>query len=390
MLLITSFYKSESLKCVMDSYNWCSFTNVNVTATHRFFQPTYDYPYVVEKVRFYDSHLEILTDELCTSFYNLRELEIWNTKLRKIEAGALDNCLRLQWASFWSNHLRKLDAKVFQRNQQLKTLNVQKNQLKTIKPEIFNGLSELRHLSLNDNYLRTFPVYEMTFLDSLETLQLDTNELTDLDEQEVLYKFPNLKLIYLNDNPLMCDRLRAILGTFRRNGVSVSRWGHEHRLREFNLNTFFEGDCLSEDLYGSSRLKQEINSLKQHRNHDSKPIIPDNFNRLIRNFQDIQKNTEHAIFELNLDLDEVMSEIKELKFVMNEFNATLEHIQHKIHFTNVDLSELADEFHIINSTQEVLFKMIEGIEVAVEEIRNQSYQHEWNDLMTGNDLTNIS
>lgn len=250
-------------KCIIDDKSWCVFSSVNTTAEKSLFNPTADNPDFVKKVKFTTSTIHTLTNEICNTFPNLKELEMDQVSLEKIADAALYNCTKLVDVSFWTNELTDLPVDIFENNVLLETLTFQHNNLKQINPLIFSNLTKLKTIAINENYLTEFPVYKMPRIPSVVTLWIHHNDLTDLDEQEVFYKFPSLQTIYMEDNPFNCGRLKVILAAFQRKQITVDRWHDSPRDRNYTLTVVDTVDCLSDQEQEKYLSKERVNVLKE-------------------------------------------------------------------------------------------------------------------------------
>lgn len=250
-------------KCTVNDESWCVFSSVNTTKDKLLFNPSADHPNLVKKVKFMQSKIHTLTNEICNAFPDLKELEMDQVSLEKIGVAALHNCTKLTDVSFWTNELADIPDYIFKNNVYLETLTFQHNNLKQFNPLIFSNLTRLKTIAINENYLTEFPVYKMPRISSLVTLWIHHNDLTDLDDQEIVYKFPNLKTIYMEDNPFNCDRLKIILAAFQRKKITVNRWHDSPRDRNYTLTTVDTVDCLSEEEREKLLSKDREGSLKK-------------------------------------------------------------------------------------------------------------------------------
>lgn len=265
-------YVCQAEKCTTDDEFWCVFSSVNTTKEKLMFNPTADKPYLVKKVKFTKSTIHTLTNEICNAFPNLKELELDQVSLEKIGVAALYNCTKLTDVSFWTNALVDLPDDIFKNNLLIETLTFQHNNMKQINPIILSNLTKLKTIAINENYLTEFPVYKMPLVSSLVTIWIHHNDLMDLDEQEIIYKFPNLKTIYMEDNPFNCDRLKVILAAFQRKNITVDRWHDSPRDRKYTLTTVDNVDCLSDEEREKYLSKDRLSILKLQLDEIAKEI----------------------------------------------------------------------------------------------------------------------
>lgn len=209
---------------------------------------------MVQKIKFNNSTIQILTDDLCKTFPNLSELYLIKVSLEYIEPRAFDQCKQLIYLNIWMNNFSRLHEDVFDQNQKLVELNLQNNGLQVIQGKIFDSLHHLSFLNLAENFLTKFPVQEFPVMDQLEYLFLHSNNLTDLDERELKNKFPNLKSININNNLFDCDRLKTIVESLKRSEVKLLTW-YEQIYQIYNVEDIM---CLTKE-QGNEELESKMN-----------------------------------------------------------------------------------------------------------------------------------
>lgn len=92
-----------------------------------------------------------------------------------------------------------MNPNLFKGNPNLEAIFFEHNSLKNIDGNIFDPVKKLKFLSLSRNYLTEFPIDQFPKLDKLEKLHIFSNDLTDLDEQTLLEKFPILQQITMHN-----------------------------------------------------------------------------------------------------------------------------------------------------------------------------------------------
>lgn len=246
-LLLTYIGCTHALECNL-TLDTCTFSGIRTSATNMYFNASAVNITAVQTVRFADTVMPILTNELCKTFPNMKILRATNTSIEKIAPNALHACKALTEVSFFRNKLEKLDHNTFENNSELEYISIQENNFKSIDSMFYELPKKLKSLILAENYLTYFPIGEFPVVSTLERLDIYANQLTDLDEQEVLHKFPNLKKIFMHNNLFDCDRLRIILNAFRRRGVSVEEWFKHAVTRNTNLPKVGTVECLTLEL----------------------------------------------------------------------------------------------------------------------------------------------
>lgn len=231
-----------ALECTLIGHN-CTFSGVRTTEAAPLFHPYASDNYTVEIVEFTDSVIPVLTNELCKVFPNLKELWADKLSLEKIHPDALHDCEQLVYVSFWTNKLKGVDSHVFDENLELETISFQLNFLNDIDGKLFHHNKKLHRLCLAENSLVKLSLESFPILEHLEELFLQMNYLTDLDDQELMRKFKNLKDIYIQNNMFDCDRLQVILDGLHKDNVEVKEVEHVN-LRNTNLNHLDNVECV--------------------------------------------------------------------------------------------------------------------------------------------------
>lgn len=246
LLIILLFWinYNQALECVLIGKN-CTFTGIRTSESAPHFHPFASDNHTVEIVEFTDSVMPVLTDELCKVFPNLRELWADKLSMEEITPNALHECKKLTYVSFWTNKLITLDPTIFNGNPELETVSFQLNYLDAIDGKMFKHNQNLQRLCLAENFLRKLPLDQFPILEKLKVLFIQVNDLTDLDELELTRRFRNLKEIYMHNNVFDCDRLRIIIDALRRNNIEVKEWFKHVYVRNTNLTTVDNVECVT-------------------------------------------------------------------------------------------------------------------------------------------------
>lgn len=163
-----------------------------------------------------------LTNELCNTFLYLQKLYADQLSMESIDNYALQKCKNLTYVSFGNNKLTNLESNIFEGSPNLDYISFEGNRLKTIDVSMFNPVKQLKELHLGENFLTEFPIQKFAKLANLTDLSIHSNNLSDLDEQGLVDKFPKLKKIYLQGNLFECDRLKIIIDALRKNNVELA------------------------------------------------------------------------------------------------------------------------------------------------------------------------
>lgn len=247
--LTTHFNNTSKLetKCTLN-VSTCIFSGVRVTQSNPTFYPVSVNNSNVQKIQFKNSTVQILTNELCNAFPNLRELRLTNLSLEHIEKNVFHQCKKLINLNIWMNNFSRLNEDVFNENQKLIELNMQNNGLEVIRGKMFDSVSQLTFLNLAENALSEFPIHEFPVMGNLTHLFLYSNNLTDLDERQLKHKFPNLEYININNNLFTCDRLKTIIDALKFSKIKLLTWYEQiYSNRDLNMSTVGDILCLTKE-----------------------------------------------------------------------------------------------------------------------------------------------
>lgn len=245
-LLVFILFKisfTEAIECKL-SGKTCIFSGIRTSEYNLYFNPSASDYNAVHEVLFLDSVMPILTDELCKVFPNLKVLELCELSIQQIAPKALHACRKLTNINFYDNKLEKLDPNLFEGNPELDYVNFQGTRLREIDGNMFVPTKKLEQLILGDNFLTKVEFDHFPKLEKLEVLDLFANELVDLDEQDLLRKFPSLEEITLHNNLFDCDRLRSIIGALHENYVEIIEWEKNEVERNSHLTTIDNVECV--------------------------------------------------------------------------------------------------------------------------------------------------
>jgi len=215
------FADEQILECTMQGSTHCVLENVQITRETSRLEINAPDPGLIRSVVFLNSHVEVLSRDICDHFENLELLDIERSSLHEIDVDAFENCANLQSLVLTSNQLEKLDANLFDSLANLRYLYLDGNHLRSIGENQFVGTPELLFLYLQDNQISQFPAEALKPLSKLMALSFHTNELSDFDAAGIIATVPNLFFIEFNNNPLSCTRLGNILEAFRNARVQI-------------------------------------------------------------------------------------------------------------------------------------------------------------------------
>lgn len=243
-VIFTQYCLAETTtRCSLNSTGGCIFKNIKTTVDQPLFYPTAENPLEVNALKFVDSSIEVLTNEICRAFPNLDSLTATSVDLKRIDDVALKQCSKLTFVSFFNNFLESIPTDFFKYNPHLTSFIFQKNLLKKFEPTILIDLPKLTGFSLSENYINDLSFDEFPYLYKLEKLYLYRNELNDLNVFKMAKKFPNLKEIYLDDNPFDCGKLGIILTALKQLNITIKFLGAKKRTRRYVLSLIENVDC---------------------------------------------------------------------------------------------------------------------------------------------------
>lgn len=220
LLLSSCIATPPSYTCQL-MYGYCTLTGIQVTKEHPEFTINFDSPHPVEAIQIEDSHIPLLTSQICDAFPNIMTLNLHNAGVEAIDKNALKSCTSLKGFQSWNNPIKSLDNDPFQHSVDLRHLSITNSSLKETPVGVFDNLRQLIYLKLANNHLSFDNPGAFRNLEKLEELELCSNELLDMDASQFITNLPNLKKIYLSDNDFLCDRLVQIIDEFKRKGILV-------------------------------------------------------------------------------------------------------------------------------------------------------------------------
>lgn len=231
-------------KCEIED-DFCTFWNVDLNETNYRFFPRADRPQTVERVRFYNSNIDVFGPDVCHAFTKLKVLEAYFADVQRITEDAFDSCPNLEKIDFRYHKLTELKPDTFKKTPKLQFLRLDAGELQQLPMKIFSNLTNLTALSLADNKLGLFPAQLVKDLKNLTELWLYSNELKELDERGLIANLPKLQKIYINDNDLKCARIQPIVKAFQEKGVQGLSY-MSVRQRHNQVSKVLDIECLNE------------------------------------------------------------------------------------------------------------------------------------------------
>lgn len=157
------------------------------------------------------SKIHTLTHDICDAFKNIAVYEAFGVGLVKIHKNAFEKCGNLETVDLSHNNLTELDGDLFEHNTKLRGMFLGVNQIVKIIPELFRNAPLLEEIILSYNELTEFPIGKIRALIKLKKIYLHENHLLDLDEHQIVAKFPHLEeILWMCPNRVNHERMDVI------------------------------------------------------------------------------------------------------------------------------------------------------------------------------------
>jgi Leucine-rich repeat (LRR) protein len=155
----------------------------------------------LQELYLYYNNLTELDKDIFTNLTQLKELHLYSNNLTKIPKNIFSNLTQLQILNLDYNNLTELDKDIFSNLTQLQELNLSENELTELDKDIFSNLTQLQYLMLSNNKLKKLDKELFKNLTQLQSLSLNYNKLTELDK-DIFSNLTQLQKLYLNSNKL--------------------------------------------------------------------------------------------------------------------------------------------------------------------------------------------
>lgn len=205
----------------------CKFNDVQLNQNEPKFQPTVTNITEVDLGGEFGetgSHIHTFTSDICYAYPGVKKINADYLGIKMFGVGAFDDCHDLEELKLSYNDLSSLtNVNLFKHNRQLRVLHFYRSHLQMIDPEVFDPVSKLEELSFGSNSLTLFPAQGFNYFYQMKALFVQGNRFADLNDTEIMRKFPNLKSIQLcpNDN-INVIRMANIIAYFKSNGVETN------------------------------------------------------------------------------------------------------------------------------------------------------------------------
>uniref|UniRef100_A0A336M474 CSON009498 protein n=1 Tax=Culicoides sonorensis TaxID=179676 RepID=A0A336M474_CULSO len=142
-----------------------------------------------------------------------------------------------------------MEENLFANNHKLESINLRGNYLSKLDLSVLNGLSSLMVLDLSKNRLQSLSVYKSPKIETLRELLVQDNQLTELNENMIVKKYPNLERMLIQRNSLQCERVEEMSQLFEEYEISMQE--DEKNGQGRNQNIVGDVSCLSDRQWNS-------------------------------------------------------------------------------------------------------------------------------------------
>lgn len=166
--------------------------------------------------------MHTLTSDLCDKFVYAEIFNADALQLRIVEPNAFQGCRKVERLYLRRNFLTHLDPHVFKMNTRLRYVGLALNNFTKIDTQWFENAPLTEEILLSNNLLTEFPIQGIRPMKYLDSLYLQGNKLSDVDEHEIVRKFPKLREISLCHNEGMNPvREKALMEFFKARNVTT-------------------------------------------------------------------------------------------------------------------------------------------------------------------------
>lgn len=218
---------NPSYGCDLSSTGLCQFYGISLTSTSTKYQPTVSGVTDIHmggSSSSGGSKMTKFTSDLCYAFPYIYSINADYLGISSIDSDAFSDCSWLHTLKFSYNSLTSLsDVNVFKTTKIMKILHFYANKITTIDPAVINDLVALEELSFGANNLVDFPIERFNTFNRMKKLYLDNNQFTDINEVEIMRKFPNLEYFHICPNTrISSSRMSSILSYMNSKGVNTN------------------------------------------------------------------------------------------------------------------------------------------------------------------------
>lgn len=193
------------------------------------------------------NRLESLPETVFAGLGSLKYLDLWNNKIQLLEPNTFQGVAKLERLNLGVNELNELLKGLFQGLVELRSLTVNANHIKALSIGIFSGLNRLQSIEMEGNNIVYLSAEVFDGLDEISSVSLWSNKIMNLDATALVKYMPSLKIFYLINFQMRCDRFRKVQNIFRDANVDVDIFIPEARKRREALEHGFV--CLTNERF---------------------------------------------------------------------------------------------------------------------------------------------
>ncbi|XP_053687898.1 leucine-rich repeat-containing protein 49-like [Sabethes cyaneus] len=339
--------------CTVNSDGFCIFQGVRINSLDEASNVQLIAPdNETTKIKFRESAMIVLPDNIYSTFPKLQELRVWwqnlhsiyippnllhldaernriNTisydtnsvpMLRKLELGhnrlkAIENVSffeNLEILDLSHNDLRSIDLCLFQRMKNLRILDLSVNNMAIVKNSMQGKLEYMTTLYLNDNRLSYLDINVLKQFPNLETLHLFNNGLMYMEFENMRTMFPRINIVHIYGNDWNCENLAEMIIFFQKINIKEYKLFNSLKCKE----KMVDGICCSEgkaltilkksNLYFSNYVN-ELNLHSQHIMQEMKQS-----KREIQKLIETENMTQASLRAFSDDMSAIRSRIENI------------------------------------------------------------------------------
>jgi Leucine-rich repeat (LRR) protein len=140
-----------------------------------------------------------LMDSFFDKFKILAYIEIFHSRVERIESGAFSKGVEVEEISIVFNKIARIEDGTFSGLKKLTYLEIQDSQVQQISENAFKDLESVKILRLPFNNIRELPKKVFSSMNKLERVEMNNNSLTTIDG-DIFYNNENLQYVFFEYN----------------------------------------------------------------------------------------------------------------------------------------------------------------------------------------------
>ncbi|XP_058831516.1 leucine-rich repeat-containing protein 49-like [Topomyia yanbarensis] len=345
--------RTVNYTCTISSEGFCIYQGVRINSPEeassvQLLAPNYE----LTKVKFRESAMVELPDNIYTTFPKLQELRVWwqslhsiyiaqnllhldaernrinkisfdtNTvpMLRKLELGhnrlkTIENISyfeNLEILDLSHNDLRSIDLCLFQRMKNLRTLDLSVNNMAIVKNSMEDKLESLTVLYLNDNRLSYLDINVLKQFPNLETLHLFNNGLMYMEFENMRSMFPRINIVHIYGNDWNCEILAEMIIYFKKINMKEYKLFNSLKCKEKVVDGICCSDGKALSILKKSNLyfSNYVNELNLHSQHIMQEMKQSK--REIQKLIETENMTQASLRAFSDDMSAIRSRIENI------------------------------------------------------------------------------